>query len=45
MLREGEDDDRIADFIRKAIEDKPGRHAFYEEINDHEDRSMNAIGG
>ena len=45
MLRKGEDDGRIAGFIRKAIEDKPGRHAFYEEINDHEDRSMNAIGG
>ena len=45
MLRDGEDDGRIAGFIRKAIEDKPGRHAFYEEINDHEERSMNAIGG
>ena len=45
MLRGGADDDQILDAIRRAIEDKPKRHAFYETIGDHEERCMNAIGG
>lgn len=45
MLRQGADDDGIADAIRRAIADKPGRHAFYEDVHDHEMHRMNEIGG
>lgn len=45
MLRQGADDREILDAVRRAIEEKPARHAFFEEISDHEARSMNAIGG
>lgn len=45
MLRQGAEDREILDTVRSAIADKPGRHAFYESIRDHEVRSMNAIGG
>ena len=45
MLRQGADDTEMMDEISKAIANKPGRHAFYEEISDHEERNMNAIGG
>lgn len=45
MLREGADDGVILNALRSAIAGKPGRHAFYETINDHEMRPMNAIGG
>lgn len=45
MLRQGADDDAIADAIRRAIADKPGRHAFYEDVRDHETHRMNEIGG
>jgi hypothetical protein len=43
MLRQGAEDREILDTVRSAIADKPGRHAFYESIRDHEVRSMNAI--
>ena len=45
MLRQGADDNEILDAVRCAIAEKPGRHAFYEEISDHEKRCMNGIGG
>lgn len=45
MLRQGADDTEMMEEISKAIANKPGRHAFYEEISDHEERNMNAIGG
>ena len=45
MLRQGADDAAIRDAMMRAIQDKPARHAFYENISDHEMRGMNAIGG
>ncbi len=45
MLRAGADDTEILDAVRSAIGEKPARHAFYEQISDHEERSMNEIGG
>ena len=45
MLRDGASDDEILEAVRGAISDKPKRHAFYEDIGDHEERCMNAIGG
>ena len=45
MLRSGDSDEEILEAVRKAIAQKPERHAFYETISDHEERSMNAIGG
>ena len=45
MLRQGAEDEEILDAVRRAIAQKPERHAFYEAISDHEERAMNAIGG
>ena len=45
MLRGGADDARLAGEIRAAIENKPARHGFMEEIGDREVRRMNEIGG
>ena len=45
MLLQGASDEEILNAVRTAIEDKPARHGFYEQISDHEKRSMNAIGG
>ena len=45
MLRRGAEDGEILEAVRSAIEEKPDRHAFYEQISDHENRSMNEIGG
>ena len=45
MLRRGAEDGASLEAVRSAIEEKPDRHAFYEQISDHENRSMNEIGG
>ncbi len=45
MLRGGASDLQILDAVRTAIENKPQRHGFLDEINDREGRRMNTIGG
>lgn len=45
MLRAGATDDELLGAIRGAIEKKPQRHGFKEDIGDCEARRMNEIGG
>lgn len=45
LLRSGAQDAALAEALRTAIEQKPQRHGFREEIGDREARRMNQIGG
>lgn len=45
MLRGGADDDTLYAALVRAIDKKPKRHGFEEEIGDREVRRMNEIGG
>ena len=45
MLRDGIGDEALKDTLRGAIERKPERHGFREEVADREGRRMNEIGG
>ncbi len=45
LLRGSADDAALADAIRRAVAEKPARHAFDEELGDREARRMNEIGG
>ncbi len=45
MLRGGATDEAIAEALKTAIEHKPQRHGFREDIADRDTRRMNEIGG
>lgn len=45
MLRSGATDGELSAALRQAIERKPQRHGFRDEISDRESRRMNEIGG